>query len=68
MGLPNLSCLILQGLSVEPNFIPLLKISACIFVTGYGVERIGFSLYFNSKFNGSIFQVPSVPSNDSQIF
>ena len=44
---------------------PLLKISSCTFGTGYGRENIGFTSTFKSKSTGSVFQAPSVPSNNS---
>ena len=45
-----------------------LKISLCNFSIGYGFEHIGFTFYFNSKYDGCVFQVPSVPSNNSSDF
>ena len=45
-----------------------LKNSLCTFSTGYGREHIGFTFYFNLKSTWSVFQVPSVPSNNSSIF
>ena len=42
-----------------------LKISSCTFGTGYGREHISFLSSFNSESTASVFQVPSVPSNNS---
>ena len=42
-----------------------LKISLCTLITVYGRKHIGFTSYFNSKYTRSVFQVPSVPSNNS---
>ena len=39
--------------------------SLCTFSTEYGIEHIGYTSYFNSKSTVSVFQVPSVPSNNS---
>ena len=42
-----------------------LNIYSCTFSTSYGREHIGFAWSFNSDSNGSVFQVPCVPSNNS---
>ena len=42
-----------------------LNIFLCDFVTEYGREKIGFSLFFNSESNGYVSQVRSVPMNSS---
>ena len=45
-----------------------LNIPSCTFGTVYGLARIGFASSFNSKSTISVFQVPSVPSNNSSNF
>ena len=45
-----------------------LNISLCNFGTGYGYKHIGLVLYFYFNSTGSIFQVSSVPPNNSLIF
>ena len=45
-----------------------LNISLCNLGTGCGLKNIGFTLSFNSKSTGSVFQVPSIPSNNSSKF
>ena len=40
----------------------------CTFGTGYGLEHIDFTYYFNSKSTGYIFQGGNDPSNKSSIF
>ena len=42
-----------------------LKISLCIFGTGYGNEHISLKSSLNQKSTGSVFQVQNVPSNNS---
>ena len=42
-----------------------LEISLCTFGTGYGHEHIVFVSSFNSKYDVSVFQVPSVLSKNS---
>ena len=66
MGLPIVNNyppqVLLVGLNVQQ------KKSSCTFRTGYGLEYIGFTSSFNSKSTGSVFQVPSVPLNNSSNF
>ena len=45
-----------------------LKVYACTFITGYGLEHIGFESSFNLKCTGSVFKVSSVPLNKSSKF
>ena len=42
-----------------------LNISSYTVGTGYGCNHIGFATFFSSKSTGSVFKVPSVPSNNS---
>ena len=65
MGIPILGHYRFQRLMVELNVQPLFFYSSCTFSTRYGLEHIGFAFSFNLKSNGSVFQVPSVPSNNS---
>ena len=41
------------------------QISSCNFGTVHGRENIWSASYFNPKYNGSVIQLPSVPSNNS---
>ena len=43
----------------------LLNIYLCTFGNLHGFEHISFALYFNSKSDGSVFQVLSVSPNSS---
>ena len=51
--------------SITKHITSLLNISLFTFNNVHGFEHISFALYFNSKYTGSVFQVPSVPSNSS---
>ena len=65
------SCFYLFVLTTELNpsrtklSTSFLNIPLCTFGTGYGLEHIVFEFYFNLKYTGSIFHVPSVPSKNS---
>ena len=48
--------------------ISLICFSSGTFSNIYGLTHTGFESYFNLKYNGSVFQVPSVQSNNSSIF
>ena len=45
-----------------------LNIYSCNFSTGYGRKHICFAYYFNWNSTGYVFQLPSVPSNNSSNF
>ena len=48
--------------------ISFFNISSCTFSTVYGREHIGLVSSFKSKYTGSVFQVPSVPSKNYSNF
>ena len=58
--------------SINPNitkqYTSFSNIYPCIFGTGYGSKHISLAFYFNLKFTGSVFHVPSVTSNNFLIF
>ena len=68
MELSILIPLLVQGVLVGIHVQPLVNISLCNLVTGYGLEHIGFTSSFNVKSTGSIFRVPSIPLHSSSIF
>ena len=45
-----------------------MDISPCTFGTGYGLKHIGFESFFKSEHNGTVFQVPSVLTNNSSYY